>query len=157
MPCRAPLNPGLQTAGPPALRVASCLSPLATHCSPRVITLIACHFHTGVTPNCERMHTMRDFHCPNCGQRLAFENSKCLNCGSALGCSLDEGALLAIARGQDSEHAGAVDASEYRWRRMNVRHANERNARSENWRLAELQVRAPHQYNNAMTIEITIS
>jgi hypothetical protein len=60
------------------------------------------------------MHTMRDFHCPNCGQRLAFENSKCLNCGSALGYSLDEGALLVIARGQDSEHAGAVDASEYR-------------------------------------------
>jgi hypothetical protein len=57
---------------------------------------------------------MRDFHCPNCGQRLAFENSKCLNCGSALGFSLDEGALLVIARGADSEHDGAVDASEYR-------------------------------------------
>jgi hypothetical protein len=57
---------------------------------------------------------MRDFHCPNCGQRLAFENSKCLNCGSALGFSLDEGALLVIARGEDSDHGGAVDASEYR-------------------------------------------
>ena len=57
---------------------------------------------------------MRDFHCPNCGQRLAFENSKCLNCASALGYSLDEGALLVIAHGEDSEHGGAVDASEYR-------------------------------------------
>jgi hypothetical protein len=57
---------------------------------------------------------MRDFHCPNCGQRLAFENSKCLSCGSALGYSLDDGALLIIARGEDSEHDGAVDASEYR-------------------------------------------
>jgi hypothetical protein len=57
---------------------------------------------------------MRDFHCPNCGQRLAFENSRCLNCGSALGYSLDDGALLVIARGEDSEHDGAVDASEYR-------------------------------------------
>ena len=56
---------------------------------------------------------MRDFHCPNCGQRLAFENSKCLNCGSALGFSIDEGELLIIARGEDSEHGGAVDASEY--------------------------------------------
>ena len=57
---------------------------------------------------------MRDFHCPNCGQRLAFENSKCLSCGSALGYSLADGALLVIARGEDSEHGGAVDASEYR-------------------------------------------
>lgn len=57
---------------------------------------------------------MRDFTCPNCGQRLAFENSKCLACGSALGFSLDEGALLVIARGEDSAHGGAVDASEYR-------------------------------------------
>jgi hypothetical protein len=79
-----------------------------------VITLIARHFHTGVTPMQRRMHTMRDFHCPNFGQRLAFENSKCLNCGRALGYSLDEGALLVIARGQDSEHAGAVDAGKYR-------------------------------------------
>lgn len=57
---------------------------------------------------------MRDFTCPNCGQRLAFENSKCLSCGSALGFSLDEGALLVIARGEDSAHGGAVDASQYR-------------------------------------------
>ncbi|MFV8316147.1 zinc-binding metallopeptidase family protein [Mycobacterium sp. 23] len=57
---------------------------------------------------------MRDFHCPNCGQRLAFENSECLNCHSALGFSLDQMALLVIAkRDQDSEHAGAVAANEY--------------------------------------------
>ena len=59
---------------------------------------------------------MRDFHCPNCGQRLTFENSACLSCGSALGFSLEEMALLVIAdgsKGGDSEHAGAVDASEY--------------------------------------------
>ncbi len=42
---------------------------------------------------------MRDFHCPNCGQRLAFENSACLSCGSALGFSLDQMALLVIAKG----------------------------------------------------------
>jgi hypothetical protein len=53
---------------------------------------------------------MRDFHCPNCGQRLAFENSACLNCGSALGFSLDQMALLVIAKG---DHAGAVDAGDY--------------------------------------------
>ena len=41
---------------------------------------------------------MRDFHCPNCGQRLAFENSECLSCGSALGFSLDQMALLVIAK-----------------------------------------------------------
>ncbi|MGH3524640.1 MAG: putative zinc-binding metallopeptidase, partial [Mycobacterium sp.] len=57
---------------------------------------------------------MRDFACPNCGQRLAFENSVCLSCGAALGFSLDEMALLVIATGAESEHAGAVDASEYR-------------------------------------------
>ncbi|BBY29629.1 zinc-binding metallopeptidase family protein [Mycolicibacterium sediminis] len=57
---------------------------------------------------------MRDFNCPNCGQRLAFENSVCLNCGSALGFSLSDRALLVIAPGEESEHAGAVDASEYR-------------------------------------------
>jgi hypothetical protein len=57
---------------------------------------------------------MRDFHCPNCGQRLAFENSRCLKCNGAVGFSLDDGALLVIARGEDSEHGGAVDASEYR-------------------------------------------
>jgi len=57
---------------------------------------------------------MRDFTCPTCGQRLAFENSRCLSCGSALGYSLDEGVLLVIARGEASEQAGAVDASEYR-------------------------------------------
>lgn len=57
---------------------------------------------------------MRDFHCPNCGQRLAFENSECLNCHSALGFSLDQMALLVIAkRDEDSEHAGAVAANEY--------------------------------------------
>src|SRR6201993_2598763 len=56
---------------------------------------------------------MRDFHCPNCGQRLAFENSECLSCGSALGFSLEQMALLVIARGDDSEHAGAVDANDY--------------------------------------------
>ncbi|WP_310785901.1 zinc-binding metallopeptidase family protein [Mycobacterium sp. Z3061] len=57
---------------------------------------------------------MRDFHCPNCGQRLAFENSECLSCHSALGFSLDQMALLVIAkRDEDSEHAGAVAANEY--------------------------------------------
>jgi len=56
---------------------------------------------------------MRDFACPNCGQRLAFENSVCLNCGSALGFSLDDMALLVIARGEGSGHAGAVDADRY--------------------------------------------
>ena len=56
---------------------------------------------------------MRDFNCPNCGQRLAFENSVCLACGSALGFSLDEMALLVIATGDDAEHAGVVNASEY--------------------------------------------
>ncbi len=56
---------------------------------------------------------MRDFHCPNCGQRLAFENSACLSCGSALGFSLDQMALMVIAKGDEGEHAGAVDADEY--------------------------------------------
>ena len=53
---------------------------------------------------------MRDFTCPNCGQRLAFENSLCLSCGSRLGFSLDDMALLVIAPGEESEHAGAVDS-----------------------------------------------
>jgi hypothetical protein len=57
---------------------------------------------------------VRDFTCPNCGQRLAFENSVCLSCGSALGFSLADMALLVIAPGPESEHAGAVDESEYR-------------------------------------------
>ena len=58
---------------------------------------------------------MRDFTCPNCGQHLAFENSQCLSCGSALGFSLDEGALLVIAPGEDtSGNAGAVDDRCYR-------------------------------------------
>ncbi len=57
---------------------------------------------------------MRDFHCPNCGQRLTFENSECLSCGSSLGFSLDQMALLVIAKGDDGEHAGAVDADAYR-------------------------------------------
>jgi hypothetical protein len=56
---------------------------------------------------------MRDFNCPNCGQRLAFENSVCLSCGAALGFSLDDMALLVIASGEESEHGGAVDSSEY--------------------------------------------
>jgi hypothetical protein len=56
---------------------------------------------------------MRDFHCPNCGQRLTFENSTCLACGSALGFSLDNMALLVITNGDESEHAGAVDADDY--------------------------------------------
>jgi hypothetical protein len=57
---------------------------------------------------------MRDFSCPNCGQRLTFENSECLSCGSALGFSLDQMALLVIAkRDEDSDHAGAVAANEY--------------------------------------------
>jgi hypothetical protein len=59
------------------------------------------------------MRWMRDFHCPNCGQRLAFENSACLSCGSALGFSLEQMALLVIARGEEGEHAGAVDADDY--------------------------------------------
>ncbi len=57
---------------------------------------------------------MRDFLCPNCGQHLTFENSLCLSCGSAVGFSLSDGAMLVIASGQDSEHGGAVDASQYR-------------------------------------------
>lgn len=56
---------------------------------------------------------MRDFLCPNCGQHLAFENSLCLACGSAVGFSLRDSALLVIASGSDSDHAGAVEASEY--------------------------------------------
>jgi len=57
---------------------------------------------------------VRDFTCPNCGQRLAFENSVCLSCGRALGFSLADMALLVIAPGPESEHAGAVDESKYR-------------------------------------------
>lgn len=56
---------------------------------------------------------MRDFTCPNCGQRLAFENSVCLNCHSALGFSLADMALLVIAPPEESEHAGAVDESQF--------------------------------------------
>jgi hypothetical protein len=56
---------------------------------------------------------MRDFICPNCGQRLSFENSVCLSCRSRLGFSLDDMALLVIAPGEESEHAGAVDSSQY--------------------------------------------
>ena len=56
---------------------------------------------------------MRDFLCPNCGQHLSFENSLCLSCGSPVGFSLDEMAFLVIASGPDSEHGGAVDASQY--------------------------------------------
>jgi hypothetical protein len=56
---------------------------------------------------------VRDFNCPNCGQRLAVENSLCLNCHSALGFSLKDMALLVIATGRESEHAGAVDESKY--------------------------------------------
>jgi hypothetical protein len=56
---------------------------------------------------------MRDFICPNCGQRLSFENSVCLSCRSRLGFSLDDMALLVIAPGEESEHAGAVDSSRY--------------------------------------------
>ena len=56
---------------------------------------------------------MRDFTCPNCGQRLSFENSLCLSCKSSLGFSLEDMALLVIAPGEESEHAGAVDASQY--------------------------------------------
>jgi hypothetical protein len=57
---------------------------------------------------------MRDFHCPNCGQRLAFENSECLSCGSSLGFSLEQLALLVIAKGgDDSDHTGAVAANDY--------------------------------------------
>lgn len=56
---------------------------------------------------------MRDFNCPNCGQRLSFENSVCLNCHSSLGFSLDDMALLVIAPPAESEHAGAVDESQF--------------------------------------------
>ena len=56
---------------------------------------------------------MRDFICPNCGQRLSFENSVCLSCRSRLGFSLQDMALLVIAPGEESEHAGAVDSSQY--------------------------------------------
>ena len=37
----------------------------------------------------------------------------CLSCKSKLGFSLDERAFLVIAEGSESEHGGAVDASEY--------------------------------------------
>ena len=57
---------------------------------------------------------MRDFLCPNCGQHLTFENSVCLSCGSPVGFSLPDAAMLVIASGPDSEHGGAVDASQYR-------------------------------------------
>ncbi len=57
---------------------------------------------------------MRDFLCPNCGQHLTFENSVCLSCGSPVGFSLPGVAMLVIASGPDSEHGGAVDASQYR-------------------------------------------
>jgi hypothetical protein len=57
---------------------------------------------------------VRDFTCPNCGQRLTFENSICLNCRSKLGFSIDDRALLVIVPGPESEHAGAVDESQYR-------------------------------------------
>lgn len=57
---------------------------------------------------------MRDFHCPNCGQRLTFENSACLSCGSSLGFSLEQMALLVIAKANEDGHAGAVPASDYR-------------------------------------------
>jgi hypothetical protein len=56
---------------------------------------------------------MRDFTCPKCGQHLAFENSRCLACGSALGFSLETGEMLIIAFGEDADHDGAVDASQY--------------------------------------------
>jgi len=56
---------------------------------------------------------MRDLLCPNCGQHLAFENSLCLACGSAVGFSLADSAMLVIASGPDTDHAGAVDAGEY--------------------------------------------
>jgi len=59
------------------------------------------------------MSFMRDFHCPNCGQRLTFENSACLSCGSSLGFSPEQMALLVIAKGDEGEHAGAVDADDY--------------------------------------------
>jgi hypothetical protein len=59
------------------------------------------------------MRSVRDFHCPNCGQRLTFENSQCLNCGSSLGFSISDMALLVIAKGEESDHAGAVDAGAY--------------------------------------------
>ena len=56
---------------------------------------------------------MRDLICPNCGQHLAFENSVCLSCGRPLGFSLDDMALLVIASGDESGHAGFVDADKY--------------------------------------------
>src|ERR1700753_273971 len=56
---------------------------------------------------------MRDFLCPNCGQHLAFENSLCLACGSAVGFSLQDMAFLVLTSGEDSGHAGAVDAQDY--------------------------------------------
>ena len=57
---------------------------------------------------------MRDLLCPNCGQHLTFENSVCLSCGSRIAFSLPEMAMLVIASGEDSEHGGAVDSSDYR-------------------------------------------
>jgi hypothetical protein len=54
---------------------------------------------------------VRDFTCPKCGQHLTFESSLCLSCGSALGFSLSQMALLVIAAGEESEHAGFVDAA----------------------------------------------
>jgi hypothetical protein len=56
---------------------------------------------------------VRDFICPNCGQHLAFENSVCLSCSKPLGFSLDDMALMVIASGDESGHAGFVDAEKY--------------------------------------------
>jgi hypothetical protein len=56
---------------------------------------------------------MRDFTCPSCGQHLAFDNSVCLSCGSAVGFSLDDMAMLVIASGDESGHAGFVDSSQF--------------------------------------------
>jgi hypothetical protein len=44
---------------------------------------------------------------------LAFENSVCLSCGSDLGFSLDDMAMLVIASGDESGHAGFVDSSKF--------------------------------------------
>ena len=56
---------------------------------------------------------VRDFTCPNCGQHLAFENSLCLSCNSQVGFSPERIAFLVIDSEEDSEHDGAVSASEY--------------------------------------------
>lgn len=56
---------------------------------------------------------VRDFTCPSCGQHLAFENSLCLSCNSQVGFSPERLTFLVIEPEGNSEHDGAVPASDY--------------------------------------------